>query len=342
MFLMHTFCTIFDKNYLYQGVVLYNSLKRFVGDFKLYTLCMDSTAYALMAKMCADDLIPIDVDELINPETALVRERTTHGQFCWICQALFCQFVLDSFNVDMVTYLEADSMFFSNPEVLFEELGDGSVSLVPHNYSPNFDRTATSGKFCTQFISFRNNQASREVLAFWKSWCYKYDKNAPFFIPSQVCLDYWPERFDCVRIIHHFGAGVAPWNIQRFKFEIKNSVPHVDGVPIVFYHFHEYGRYPNGAHELGHYPLPREVINSVYKKYIDEIKLAEIMVREVDATFRFQKEYQNTPTLKDLFFSFSTQVIRKYLSYIRRKWRRRYNVFPDKYFSQNPKSQKCQ
>lgn len=337
---MRTFCTIFDKKYLYQGVALYNSLKRFAGDFTLYTLCMDSTTYAVMMKMRTIDLIAINIDELITPETSLIRECTTHGQFCWACQPFICQFILDKFNVDMVTYLEADSLFFSDPEVLFEELGGASVSISPHNYSPQFDNSAGAGRFCTQFNTFRNNKAAREVLDFWKSWCSRYDKNAPSFYPGQICLDYWPERFNCVRIIRHLGAGVAPWNIQRFKFEIINSVPHVDNLPIVFYHYHQYGRYKNGTHELGGYPLPKKVIDSVYKTYVSALKSAESIVHAIDPAFDLRREYENNKSFKDLLHSFTLKDFRRYLSAISRRFRGRYNIFPDGYFFENPTNRK--
>ena len=329
---MRTFCTIFDKKYLYQGVALYNSLKRFAGDFKLYTLCMDTTAYATMMKIRAVDLIPINIVELINPETLPVRERTTDGQFCWVCQPLICQFILDKFHVDMVTYLEADSLFFSNPEVLFEELGEDSVLISPHNYSSQFDNSVLAGKFCTQFNTFRNNEAAREVLNFWKFWCFKYDRNMPSFYPGQICLDYWPELFNSVRIITNLGAGVAPWNIQRFRFEIINSVPHVDTLPIVFYHYHQYGRYKNGNHELGTYPLPKKVIDSVYKTYVRELHFVENFVREIDSAFFFRREYESNKSFMDLLHSFTLKDFHLWLSGISRRYRGKYNVFSDWYF----------
>jgi len=333
---MRTYCTIFDKNYLYQGVALYNSLKRCARDFKLYTLCMDATSYSMMIEMKSASLVPISVEDLITPEALAVRNRTTHGQFCWVCQPLVCEFVLNNFGHDMVTYLEADSLFFSDPEILLQELGEGSVSLVPHNYSPAFDHTFTSGRFCVQFNAFRNNREARAVLEYWKSNCYKYTREKPRFLPGQTCLDDWPERFDGVRVIQHLGAGVAPWNIQRFSCEVRNSVPYVDGVPIVFYHYHQYGRYENGSHELGSYPLPSHVINSIYKTYVNALDAAEKTVRTIDPTFAYRKWYKNNKTFSELIKSATlgniNEDVKGYLRVWRRKIRGTYNIFPDEFF----------
>jgi len=332
---MRSFCTLFDKNYLYQGVALYNSLKQVAGEFRLYALCMDQIAYNLLLKTQFENLVPINLDDLINSEISIVRAHTTHGQFCWVCQPLICRFILDKFDVDMVTYLEADSLFYSSPEALFEELWQHSVSVVPHNFSPGFDNVATSGRFCVQFNAFKNNLQAREVLDYWKACCFKYNKNNPLVYPGQTFLDDWPERFDCVKILQHPGAGVAPWNIQHVKFEMVSSVPHFDGVPVVFYHYHEYGRYNNGTHELGHYPLTKQIIDSLYKKYAREIKLAENMVRSADPTFNYRREYTNNQTLKDVLMSFAPQTISGFFDVLKRKLRGTYNIFPDAYFNED-------
>lgn len=329
---MRSYCTLFDKNYLYQGVALYNSLKRVSGKFRLYALCMDQTAYHMITLLKSDSLYPVSLDALMDSELAVVRNRTTHGQFCWVCQPLICEYILREFNVDMVTYLEADSLFFSDPEILFDELGDKSVSLVPHNYSPGFDQTVSAGRFCVQFNAFKNNECAYKVLDYWKKSCFLYDKNISAS-PGQTSLDEWPEKFEGVKIIQHRGAGVAPWNIQHGKLEVINSVPHVDKVPIVFYHYHEYGRYKDGSHELGQYPLTKAVVDCLYKAYVNEIRASEVLVHDVMPNFSYRREYSNNLTLKKLALSLSIQNLKTYLRLVKRKLIGRYNVYPDEYFT---------
>ncbi len=328
-----TFCTLFDRNYLYQGVALHRSLVKHAGDFRLYALCMDSTAYALLKKMNIPTLVPVAVEELLTPEIHAVRSRTTHGQFCWVCQPLICQYLLEKLPVDMVTYLEADSLFFSSPEPLFAELADRSACLVPHNYSSEFDNSAVAGLYCVQFNAFANDSAAREVLAFWRQCCFPYDRSAPTVYPGQTTLDEWPGRFPQVAVIRHPGAGVAPWNIRGYELTLKDSVPHVNGVPAVFFHYHQYGRYKNGAHELGNYPLSQEVIDCFYRPYVREIEAAARQIRAIDPTFTYRREYPNSGTIGDLLRSFSTSAVIAYLRALKRKIQGRYNVFPDAYFS---------
>jgi hypothetical protein len=326
------FCTLFDRNYLYQGIALHRSLLRHAREFKLYALCMDDTAYSLLAKMKSESLIPIAVDELITAEVAAVRRRTTHGQFCWVCQPLVCRYVLDRFGPDMVTYLESDSMFFSSPEPLFEEIGDKSVSIVPHNYSAEFDNAAAAGKFCVQFNAFRNDGAAARVLAEWKESCFEYDRSAPQRYPGQTCLDHWSTRYDCVAVIEHRGAGVAPWNIRGYELRTNGPVPTVDGAPVVFYHYHQYGRLKSGAHELGGYPMTRQVVECFYRPYVSEIGQAERMVREIDPGFSHRREYPDVCTLREAFTRPIPGIL-GYLGVLKRKLRGRYNVYPEEYFA---------
>ena len=331
---MRIFCTVFDKNYLVQGVALYNSLKQHSRGFRLYAFCMDSTAFTILVKMNLEDLIPVNIEELITPEVAEVRKRTSHGQFCWVCQPLVCRHVLDKFEVDMVTYLEADSLFFSDPEVLFEEMKGYSVSLVPHNFPPEREcLEPVSGKFCVQFNVFRNDGAAREVLDYWKENCFRYNHKNTGSIPGQTCLDDWPVKFNQVRVIRNLGAGVAPWNIQRFRLEIDGSRLYVDGVSVVFYHFHNYGRYKNGDHELGDYPLTKKMVRLIYSPYVRALCEAKAMVQLVDPAFTCRREFEDLKTIMDVFRSFSLRDLRMYYRVIKKRILMPYNVLSDSFFS---------
>ena len=329
---MRAFCTLFDKNYLYQGIALYKSLVRHAGDFELYALCMDAVSFSMLSKMNLANLIPLAIEDLLTPELVEVQRRTTHGQFCWVCQPIVCKHVLDTCQADMVTYLESDSLFFSSPEPLFEELGNRSVSLVPHNFSSNFDNSATAGNFCVQFNAFRNNHFGREVLEYWKVCCFEYHLNKPNVYPGQTNLDNWPSRFNSVAVIEHRGAGVAPWNIGGYELTMNTAGPHVNGVPVVFFHYHQYGRLKSGAYDLGSYPLTKNVIESLYRPYVTELKEAEDTVRTIDPTFSYRREYSDTPNFRQLAGSFSIADCRSYWVSIRRKLRGRNNIFPSDYF----------
>jgi hypothetical protein len=331
---MHrSYCTLFDKNYLYQGVALHDSLVATARDFKLYALAMDEEAFVMLRRLKRESLVPVRVDDLLTDEVRAVRARTSHGQFCWVSQPLICEHLLERHGLDMVTYLEADSYFFSDPEVLFQELGSDSMSLVPHSYSAEFDNSKQSGRFCVQFNAFRNDARARAVLLDWKAENFRYDKSRPLLFPGQICMDTWPSRFAGVKVIGHKGAGVAPWNVRGYEVTVRDGVPHVDGVPVVFYHYHQYGRLRSGAHELGSYPMTQQVIDVFYRPYVAALSRAEMEVKRVDPTFNFRRLHADSVTLGRLLSAPSREGLKSYVDRMKRKVRGRFNVYPDQYFT---------
>jgi hypothetical protein len=286
---MRHFCTIFDKYYLYQGVALYNSLMSVENDFELYVLCIDQVSYDVISSLDYNNFKPVPLQNILTEEVVAIREKTNYGQFCWVCQPLICEYLIDKYDVDMVTYLEADSMFFSSYEVLFDEVGDKSVSLSPHNY-PNYnDHSKTAGKYCTQFNAFKNDTFGRKVLADWKKLCFMYDKDKPKYYPGQLLLNDWPDKYDCVKVLKNIGAGVAPWNIDSYDFHYEGENLMVNNSPIVFYHYHSYSRYNNGKHDLGSYKLNTDVIRYIYGAYIDSIKQSESIVQNFCRDFEYRR-----------------------------------------------------
>jgi hypothetical protein len=328
---MRFYCTIFDKNYLLQGVTLFNSLKLSSRKFRFYALCMDSEAYELLIKMNLEDFIPVKLDDVLTQELTEVQSHTTKGQFCWVLQPVFCQFILENFEADMVIYLEADSLFFSDPEAILEELGDGSVSIVPHNFSSDYDNSEAAGKFCVQFNAFKNDDNAKAVLKYWKSECFKYSKDNLLSYPGQTCLDEWP-GFKGVKIIENIGAGVAPWNMRKFNFSFRGPVLEVDNTPIIFFHYHAFGFYPDGDIELGLYPVPKPIVNSAYNIYVKKLNEAEKLILACDNQFLYRRVYASKKELKALFSSDWRSVVHQYYKHAKRVIKGIYNIYSQDYF----------
>lgn len=300
---MRHFCTLFDKNYLYQALALYKSLEIYCNKFNLYALCMDDIAYSMIIKISKTgrtNLIPIFVSEIETDEVKSIKNRFSRFQYFAIWQPLICQYILDQYKVDLITYIDADIMFFNDPEILFKELNNYSVSVVPHHYTPEFDQTDVSGKFCVQFNAFRNDEKSREVLDYWKGCCFMYYKWMPSNLPGQLSLDYWPEKFECVRVIQHLGAGVAPWNIQQYEITNQNETIMVNGSPMVFYHFHEFAWGSDGRPFLSSYPLPDTAVKFIYQPYVVILMEIEGWVLSIDPTFVYKKMVRKTSLRENL------------------------------------------
>jgi hypothetical protein len=332
---MRHYCAVFDKNYLFQGLTVFRSLSFSSEKYKFYPLCMDDESYNLLTEMKLNDMIPVKLDDIMTDELVEVRNRTTKGQFCWVCQPIICQYILNKFKAEMVIYLEADSLFFSDPEVILQELGEDSVSLVPHNFTPAFDNTAVAGEYCVQFNAFKNDERSHKVLSYWKQSCFTYSRERLTDYPGQTCLNDWPILFDGVKHIENIGAGVAPWNVNSYKVSSNNNQIYVDDTPVIFYHFHQYGQYEDGTHELGSYPFTIAAKKLIYGKYIHELKATIDLVHQVDPKFNYVRTYPKYTLLKHLFSSNINAVLNAYFVVLKRKIKNRYNIFSTNYFDFN-------
>jgi len=275
----HNFCTIFDSNYLTRALVMYRSLESTGEDFRLYAACLDDLAYQLLGKLKLPKLIAISLADFESPQLLGVKGQRTAGEYCWTCTPHVIRYALDTFKLPEVTYLDADLCFYDKPSLLlseFEESGK-SVLITEHRYTPRYDQSATSGTYCVQFVTFKADERGLKVLQWWQDrcieWCYARYEDGKF--GDQKYLDDWTQRFEGVHVLKHIGGGVAPWNVQQYRFtrNDRNGIE-VDGSPLVFFHFHGYRHYRDGTHDLGNYRLARPVLDMFYRPYVHELSKA--------------------------------------------------------------------
>lgn len=240
----YEFCTLFDVNYLPRGLALYRSLERTCDNFRLRVFCMDAESERILGQLALPRLAVIGLDELEAHDRELLEVKPTRTQieYCWTATPAVCAYVLETEpEVDGITYLDADLMFFRSPEPLFEEMGNESVLIVPHRYAPRWrHHEPTSGIFNVEFMTFRRDGRGLEALHWWRErcieWCYYRFEDGK--MGDQKYLDDWPERFDGVHVLEHPGGGLAPWNVDNYELARRNGSVLVDDRDLVFYHYH--------------------------------------------------------------------------------------------------------
>jgi hypothetical protein len=238
------FCTLFDSDYISCGVTMYESLSKHCSDFHLYIFAFDDIANQILSELSLKSVTIISLKEFETPELLDVKPTRTTTEYCWTCTPFVISHCLKKYNLDHCTYVDADLYFYNDPSVLMKEMQGKSVLITSHNYAPEYDQTDTSGKYCVQFVAFKNNSSGMKVLNSWKkdclNWCYARFENGKF--GDQKYLDDWPERFNCVHVLQNFGGGIAPWNIARYK--ITNDLRALDiynnkRSRLYFYHFQD-------------------------------------------------------------------------------------------------------
>lgn len=207
---MYNFCTLFDSNYLSRGIAMYDSLKRHCSNFHLYIIAFDDKAYDILTKLALENITVISLKNFETEQLLAVKPTRTRAEYCWTCTPSTIRYIFDTFKVENCTYIDADLYFYNSPKILFDEMAEKSVLITEHRFTPKYDRSKISGKYCVQFMMFKNNQYGLKVLNWWidacLDWC--YDKYEDGKFGDQKYLDDWITRFKgIVHELQNLGGG---------------------------------------------------------------------------------------------------------------------------------------
>jgi len=235
----------------------------------------------------------ISLAEFEDEKLIEVKPTRTIAEYCWTSTSSTILYVLENFNVDNCTYVDADVYFYSSPKPIFDELGNKSILITEHRYSPQYNKELKAGKYCVQFVTFKKDDNGLNALKWWRDrcieWCYARYEDGKF--GDQLYLNDWTERFEGVHVMKHLGGGLAAWNVQQYEFTkiddklFGKEISTGNEFEVIFYHFHYLKFLQNGKIELGRRKLSENVINIFYKNYIKELEKISNEISKLDSTF---------------------------------------------------------
>ncbi len=293
-------------------MALYYSLEK-VCNFHLFIFSPDEKCINTIEDKKLPNVTLVPLKEVETKKLRSVKLERTAGEYYWTIKASCIKYLFDILKLEFVTYIDADSFFYSSPKPIFEELGDKSVLIVPHNFSPQYQKEIKNGIYNAGFISFRNDKLGVEALKWWNDqcidWCFSKKEDGKF--GDQMYLNSM-SKFESVHTLKHKGA-LANWNVQQFNFKKSNTSiigfsESNEEFKVLFYHFHYLKFLDSFEVELGRKFLSKEVIHLFYTPYIKFLlKLAPF-------------ESQGVSTK---IFSWKTPVL-----FIKRKIEGTYNIIP--------------
>jgi hypothetical protein len=235
---MYNYCTLFDSNYLHKGLALYHSLLTTRDDFHLYVVAFDDDCYNRLLSLNLDKVTVISLFNFETPELLAVKPTRNRAEYCWTSGPSVIYHCIVNYKLDHCTYLDSDMMFYSSAQPIFNEIGKKSVAITEH-FTEEID--VIGGRFCVQFVYFKNDSCGMNALNWWKDkcieWCFARYEDGKY--GDQKYLDYFPEKFDNICILKNRGAGVAQWNAFQYDFSnfgkigLKKQL-----IDIIFYHYH--------------------------------------------------------------------------------------------------------
>jgi hypothetical protein len=277
---MRYFCTYFDSNYLLQGLALYRSLKQHSWPFTLWILCMDDPVFEVLTRLELKQTYLIPLRDLEKDDDQLRAAKQTRDviEYYFTCTPCLPLYILrNNTDVDIITYLDADLFFFSDPVSLYEEMANHSIAITEHRFAPAIRHLACYGTYNVGWLSFRRDKMGLACLEWWRDrcieWCHaRYDGTR---FADQKYLDEWPNLFERLIVLRHKGANLAPWNLGTSVIHRKGGSVWADGERLIFFHFHglkkvkEWLYYP----DLARYRVAASSIvrRHIYKPYIQSM-----------------------------------------------------------------------
>lgn len=244
------FCTLFNKEYLIKGVAMLYSLARYCSGAKVFVLCMDTETWKILASLDLPFVSLIPLEEVEDEALIKAKSDRSIAEYCWTLSPCLPWYVFNRYpEINFLTYVDADLLFYSDVKPIFDEIGNSSIAIIEHRFTERLKDREVNGKFCVEWVSFRRDMQGMSCLARWREqcieWCYyRLEENR---MGDQKYLDEWPSRYSECHIIAHPGAGIAPWNYAERKIRSNNQgAIIVDGAPLIFYHFHQFQLLENG------------------------------------------------------------------------------------------------
>ena len=236
---MRNFCTYFDSYYIAKGLALYSSLDRVLPNFHLYVMAFDKDCYNRLVSLNLEKMTVEFLEDFETPELLAVKPLRSRGEYCWTCGPSVIYHFLTQYNLNDITYLDSDLFFLNSPEIVYDEIGNNSVAITEQGL--NEKEAKMYGKYCVQYMYFRNDQIGLDILTWWRDscieWCFQ--KIEPTRYGDQKYLDEFPIRWNNVHVIKNLGVGIAPWNMNKYKY--SDSFLSYEGQRYSFIFFHMHG-----------------------------------------------------------------------------------------------------
>lgn len=315
---MMNFVTLFDSYYLDKGIALYQSLEKVSKDFHLYIFCFDDKSRDLL-KQGRMEYATILHHSDIEKETAklleLKKERSK-AEYCWTCTPVIIEYVLKHYPVESCTYIDADMYFFSDPQVLFDEIEKAGADIVitEHRFGQSWKDQRylrRSGKYCVEFNYFNQSENAKKALTWWREKCFEwcYHLYEPERMGDQKYLEKFPGLFEGVHELQHLGGGTAPWNLAQYELISGSTALSANNstdvmlkekksgkeFPIVFYHFQNIRYLSDKKVNVNSCTHSKALKRAVYLPYLRNIEQARRELKTKGVDFSVKKSYSSNP-----------------------------------------------
>lgn len=306
---MMIFCTLFDSNYLDKGLTLWQSLENVTKDYRLYIFCFDDKSFEVLEDMKLDNVVPIHHSRIETEELLKLKKERSKAEYCWTCTPVIVEYVLEEYNESNCTYIDADMFFFSNPQVLYDEITEAKANVVitEHRFKNDFSGRRwlrKSGKYCVEFNYFDKSENATKALKWWKDKCFEwcFALYEPERMGDQKYLEKFPVLFQGVHELQHLGGGVAPWNLKQYALVkaddegilLRKKGENGTEFSLVFYHFQNIKYLSHTKVNINSGTNDTKLKMAIYMPYLRAIEQnRELLKQKYGIEFAVNKSYSS-------------------------------------------------
>lgn len=315
---VHHFCTYFDHRYLPRGMVMLESLHTHCPQAHIHVLCLSEQCYAALSTLAYPyvSLLRLADLEAADPQLAATKNtRSLVEYYFTITPCLPWHLLTRDDAIKEITYLDADMMFFSSPEPIFEEAAGASVIITPHRFSKNLKDRECYGLYNVSWLTFTKTSDGLECLNWYRDACLAWcnDKLEKDRFADQKYLNIFPQRFHRVHIMECRGGGVAPWNLADATIEWRRSGPHINDSKIIFYHAHGFKHIFGPIFSSGLYEYKTNIsskgIYLLLKKYAQAL---HITAKQKEDILKWEKDTVIRHNDKSSTYAIAFKILQEY------------------------------
>ncbi len=281
---MYHISTVADKNYIYKGITLYNSIFSKNNDTTFHFFCIDNESKKILEQAKLPNIVIYDLNN-INPEKELLElKEKQYTYYCWCLASYFTNFLIQKLNTP-ITYIDSDIYFYVDIKLLYNIIDKSDVAMFRHRHIPLSQTFRHEGLYNVGVVFFNNTDKGKKMLWWWKDAV--LHKKYPSYATcgDQKYIEVFAQQTDKANIYidKDIGHG-APWQWQLYDYSKFNETGNIvwDGQEqkLFFSHFSQFvykedGYIPSTMHQPYTPPEMYEtnlILKKIYNDYYNHLK----------------------------------------------------------------------
>lgn len=233
-------CTLFDSNFMYQGLTMINSaIKNSKLIINWTILALDEITFDTLCDLNLPNTSIVNIESLRDEELSGLKNLRNWNELCWTAAScLLSKVVEKSQTGEISVYIDADCFFYGDISKSINELFLRSeITIHAHNFSPDrIHWIKKSGIYNVGLVGGKKGPEFQQCLERWRRQVLNecvVDQDAGK-CGDQTYLNEWPDLYSHLSVMNSSHSGLGPWNLNNYKLQSIKMAPFNDTEKLFF------------------------------------------------------------------------------------------------------------